>query len=80
MEGNVRGHTTPKDLGARAQLLVEKHAAYITKVADVSYACCKRTIVWHIICMAREELLQIGTLRYSDAMYAGQRHPGSTCH
>ncbi len=42
MDGNVRGHTTPKDLGARAQLLVEKHAAYIKKVADVSCACCKR--------------------------------------
>lgn len=37
MEGNVRGHTTPQDLGARAQLLVEKHAAYIKKVADVSH-------------------------------------------
>ncbi|KAL0049986.1 hypothetical protein WJX82_002124 [Trebouxia sp. C0006] len=34
MDGNVRGHTTPQDLGARAQLLVEKHAAYIKKVAD----------------------------------------------
>ncbi|DBA85378.1 TPA: Geranylgeranyl transferase type-2 subunit beta 1 [Trebouxia sp. C0005] len=34
MEGNIRGHTTPEDLGARAQLLVEKHAAYIKKVAD----------------------------------------------
>ncbi len=42
MEGNVRGQTTPKDLGARAQLLVEKHAAYIKKVADVSCACRKR--------------------------------------
>ena len=37
MEGNVRGHTTPQDLGARAQLLVEKHAAYIKKVADVCH-------------------------------------------
>ncbi len=42
MDGNVRGHTTPQDLGARAQLLVEKHAAYIKKVADVSCAGCKR--------------------------------------
>jgi hypothetical protein len=42
MEGNFRGHTTPKDLGVRAQLLVEKHAAYIKKVADVSCASCKR--------------------------------------
>ena len=48
MEGNVRGHTTPKDLGARAQLLVEKHAAYIKKVADVSCACCKRTMAHHL--------------------------------
>lgn len=35
MEGNPRGKTTPEDLGARATLLVEKHVAYIKKVAEV---------------------------------------------
>ena len=35
MEGNPRGETTPTDLGARATLLVDKHAAYIKKVAEV---------------------------------------------
>ena len=34
----MRGQTTPADLGARAELLVDKHAAYIKKVADVSKA------------------------------------------
>ena len=35
MEGNPRGKTTPTELGARATLLVKKHAAYIKKVAEV---------------------------------------------
>ena len=35
MEGNPRGQTTPTELGARATLLVKKHAAYIKKVAEV---------------------------------------------
>lgn len=35
MEANPRGETTPADLGARASLLVDKHAAYIKKVAEV---------------------------------------------
>ena len=38
MERQVRDQTTPADLGARAELLVDKHAAYIKKVADVSRA------------------------------------------
>lgn len=36
MERQLRGQTTPDNLGARAELLIDKHAAYIKKVADVS--------------------------------------------
>ena len=35
MEGNPRGQTTPMNLGVRATLLVDKHVAYIKKVAEV---------------------------------------------
>lgn len=44
MEGNPRGKTTPEDLGVRATLLVEKHAAYIKKVAEV---CTTRNVLPH---------------------------------
>lgn len=40
---NERDRLTPQDLGARASLLVDKHAAYIKKVAEVI-----RSYSWHI--------------------------------
>ena len=36
MEAQERHQTTPADLGVRSQLLLEKHASYIKRVADVS--------------------------------------------
>lgn len=35
MEAQERHQTTPVDLGARSKLLIEKHASYIKRVADV---------------------------------------------
>lgn len=35
MEAQERHQTTPADLGVRSQLLIEKHASYIKRVADV---------------------------------------------
>ena len=43
MEAQERHQTTPADLGVRSQLLVEKHASYIKRVADVrstTVPCC----------------------------------------
>ena len=36
MESQERHQTTPSDLGVRSQLLLDKHASYIKRVADVS--------------------------------------------
>ena len=36
MESQERHQTTPSDLGVRSQLLLDKHAKYIKRVAEVS--------------------------------------------
>ena len=80
MEGQVRGQTTPDDLGARAQLLVEKHAAYIKRVADVSCSC--RICAPLGMCLRERTDIACspkGFLKFL-VILSGQRHVGGACH